>query len=356
MFATLLGGLPRPPARDERAGQGPAGGWPTDDLEAAIETVVRAQEAAGLDLLTDGRLRIPDLLDVAASLAGVTGTAATRLQAGALPTWNGPITVDLWRAAAALTRHGLKQALPGPYTLGRRVDGGRRGRTALTMAFAEAIRREVEALAAAGCPLVEIEELDAHLIGDDEGERRRFRDAHRRLADGVTGTHLSLSIVGGSAHTAGAATILDAPYSSLAVDLIAGPDNWYLVVATPADRGIVAGALSPLPGSQDGPELLLWAAQYAASTAGRGLVRVGLGTAGGLAALDWPAAEQKLARLGEAVRIASLEPGDELAGALDPRAISSRSAALGRYTPAPKASKAKASKAKAPKRRPGTKP
>ncbi|HEV2006424.1 MAG TPA: hypothetical protein VGQ85_07395, partial [Candidatus Limnocylindrales bacterium] len=187
-----------------------------------------------------------------------------------------------------------------------------------------------------GCPLVEIEELDAHLIGDDEAERRLFRDAHHRIADGVQGTHLSLSIVGGSAHAAGSATILGPPYHSLAVDLIAGPDNWYLVSAAPMDRGIVVGALSAADSVAEGPELLIWAANYAASTQGRGLVRVGLGTAGGLATLGWAEAVAKLNALGNAARLAALPPGEELATAVDPRSIDSRTAALGRRRGAPR--------------------
>jgi methionine synthase II (cobalamin-independent) len=294
------------------------------DLEAAVEMAIRAQESAGLEPVTDGRLRTPKLLDLAPAFVGrASGPPSTT-----------SIAVASWRAAAALTDRAVKQSLPGPYTLGRRGSPRRRDRAAATMAFAEALRCEVEALAQAGCPLVEIEELDAHLIGDDEAERRTFREAHRRLADGTAGTHLSLSIVGGSAHAAGTATILDAPYHSLAVDLIAGPDNWYLVAAAPMDRGIVVGALSAEESPAEGPELLIWAANYAASTHGRGLVRVGLGTAGGLADLSWDEAVGKLDALGRAAHLAALPPGDELAGALDPRAIDSRSAALGRRRPA----------------------
>ncbi|HEV2006239.1 MAG TPA: hypothetical protein VGQ85_06445, partial [Candidatus Limnocylindrales bacterium] len=240
MFATLLGGLPMP--------LGP--GATTLDLEAAVEAAIRAQEAAGLEPVTDGRLRTPNLLD----LGGVLVANAGR------PPTSTPVTQASWRAAAALTDRAVKQALPGPYTLGRRGAAPRPG--AATLAYAEALRREVDALAAAGCPLVEIEELDAHLIGDDEAERRLFRDAHKRITDGVQGTHLSLSIVGGSAHAAGSATILGAPYHSLAVDLIAGPDNWYLVSAAPIDRGIVVGALAAADSPAEGPELLIWAANY----------------------------------------------------------------------------------------------
>ena len=332
MFATLLGGLPRPVE---------AGGA-TLDLEAAVEAAIRAQESAGLEPVTDGRLRTPDLLDLGGALLRnvepPTGTTPATT----------PVTLASWRTAAALTDRAVKQALPGPYTLGRRsatpTAGGsrrsdrarRRDRAAATMAFADALRREVDALAEAGCRLIEIEELDAHLIGDDEAERRLFRDAHHRITDGVDGSHLSLSIVGGSAHTAGSATILGAPYHSLAVDLIAGPDNWYLVTAAPMDRGIVVGARSAADSPVEGPELLIWAANYAASTQGRGLVRVGLGTAGGLANLSWDEAVAKLNALGEAARLAALPPGDELADAVDPRSIDSRTAAVGRRRGSPK--------------------
>ena len=99
-------------------------------------------------------------------------------------------------------------------------------------------------LAAAGCPLIEIHEPAATTIGADEAERALFREAHLRLLDGVEGSHLSLALTGGNADAAGIETLLAAPYASLAVDLIAGPDNWRLVAATPGDRGIVCGALS----------------------------------------------------------------------------------------------------------------
>jgi hypothetical protein len=187
----------------------------------------------------------------------------------------------------------------------------------------------VQALAAAGCPLVEIEETDAHLVGEDERERALFREAHRRLADGIEGTHLSLSIVGGSAWSAGLETIIDAPYASLAVDLIEGPDNWNLVTRLPGDRGVIAGALPAKDSPADAKELLVWAARYAAAAQRRGLDRVGLGSAGSWANLTWAAGVEKLHRLGEAARLASTPAGERLARQLDPRAVSARRAAMG---------------------------
>src|SRR4029077_10900381 len=139
-------------------------------------------------------------------------------------------------------------------------------------------------------------------IGTDEAERALFRETHLRLLDGIAGSPLSLALPVGDAEAAGFETLLAAPYASLAVDLISGPDNWRLVTATPGELGIVCGALPAGLRTDDGPELLLWAGAYAASAGGRGFARVGLATASSLAALPWDAAVRKLERLGEAAR------------------------------------------------------
>src|SRR5438093_312125 len=142
-------------------------------------------------------------------------------------------------------------------------------------------------------PVPEIQEtaIDRLSVPDQRGQ---FQAAHERLLEKATGTHLSLSIVGGAPDPAAWAALLELPYASLAVDLIAGPDNWNLVTRLAGDRGVVAGVIEPVAGSDDRPELPVWAAHYAASTGGRGLARVGLATAGDLSALSWSAAATKL--------------------------------------------------------------
>jgi len=322
MFATLLGGLPRPFGPD---------GQPLTSDDEAVAAALDAQEAAGLGPLTDGRLRTTGFLGAFAALEGIAGSPAEpRLVAA--PTWRTPLTVDAWSFAAAHAPGLVKQALPGPYTLGRRLGGT--DAEGATMAFAAVVGSELRALADAGCAFIEIEERDAHLIGTDEVERARFARAHRRVLDGIEGLHCSLAIIGGSADAAGSETMLAAPYPSLAVDLIAGPDNWRLVRDMPGDRGIVCGAMSPRAGSDDGPELLIWAAAYAASGNARGRARVGLAIAGGLEHLSWPDAVRKMERLGTAAGLAAGSMADA-APHLDPRALDLRSAALGRYTGPP---------------------
>jgi methionine synthase II (cobalamin-independent) len=284
MFATLLGPLPRPPLAPDAS-----------DLEL-VEMAVRAQVEAGLEPVTDGGLE------------------------------NGRPPLGRWLAMAGLTAAAAKQDVIGPLTAARGAD------EADVLAAADAVNADLRALASAGCPLIEVHEPAAIEIGADEPARRLFRDAHRRLLDGVDGPHLSLAIIGGNADATGIETLLSAPYASLAVDLIAGPENWRLVVAAPGDLGIVLGALSPEAGSDDALEVLLWAAAYAASTAGRGPARVGLATAGSLARLPWDVAIDKMRRLGEAARLAGLPP-DELRRSIDPRAVDIRSAAFGRFVP-----------------------
>lgn len=277
MFGTLLGSLPRPPL--------PAGAAPA----ALLAAVVRAQEAAGLEPITDAGFGVADS------------------------------AVERWRATAALTDRPVKAVLTGPYSTGLP---------------AEAIRDEILALAAAGCPLIEIHEPAAVTIGSDPAKRKAFRDAHLRLLDGVAGVHCSLAITGGNADAAGVETLLAAPYASLGVDLIAGPENWRLVVATPGERGVICGAIAAQAGTDDRPEVLLWAAGYAASTSKRGPARVGLATASSFAGLSWEDAIRKLGILGRAVQLADQAP-DDARRSLDPRAVDSRSAALGRVTPRP---------------------
>jgi methionine synthase II (cobalamin-independent) len=313
MFATLLGAYPPAPE-------------PMSDDEL-VRGVVAELEAVGLEPLTDGAVR----------------------RRSALADW--PIDPDAvvaeWRFAAALTDRAVKQSLPGPYTIARdglpnrrhgtgpieRPQSGRDAADTPTNAAlaGERLREVVMALAAAGCPLIEIEEPAAIRIGEDEAERKHFLDAHRRLTDGVAGlVHLSLAVTGGNADTAGSTTFFDLPYASYAFDLIAGPDNWRLIAEAPGDRGIICGALTPSADSSDGPETLVWAAHYAASTGGRGLDRVGLANASSLAGLDREGARRKITLLADAARIASAASPEDLARLLDPRALGRSRAGIGR--------------------------
>ncbi|HSL33153.1 MAG TPA: hypothetical protein VK871_05850, partial [Candidatus Limnocylindrales bacterium] len=129
MFATLLG--PYPPAGPETPGA-PGG----DD---AVGRTVAELAAAGLEPLSDG--------EQAWAAHGDPAAVAER-----------------WRVAAAATDRLVKQAVAGPYTLGS--TGG-------PDAGVDRLAAAIDGLVAAGCPLVEVEEPAANMIGDDV-ERHRF--------------------------------------------------------------------------------------------------------------------------------------------------------------------------------------
>lgn len=292
MFATLLGPLPRPQLPGDAA------------PEALLDAVLEVQIEHDLEPLTDGGWPL-DVGDPVAS----------------------------WRATAARTDRLVKAVIDGPATSGR---------------SATDLRALVHDLAGAGCRWIEVHEPAATTIGTDHDARARYAEAHRTMtADVGADVHLSLAITGGNADTAGIETVLAGAYSSLALDLITGPDNWRLATTTPRDVGLICGAVSTLAGSDDGPEMLLWAAGYAASMRGRGPARVGLATAGSLAALPWDVAAQKVERLGHAARLASL-PAEDVKAAIDPRAVDARSAALGRYDPAASRRSMKSRKSSSP--------
>lgn len=276
MFATLLGPLPRPPLPDGAA------------AEAVLDAVLELQRSNGLEPLIDGGWPV-----------------------------SGDDPVAAWTATARRAGGIVKAVVDGPVSSGR---------------SAADVRAILLRLADAGCPWIEVHEPAATTIGADPDARMRFAETHRALTEGFDGIHLSLAVTGGAADDAGIETILAGSYASLALDVIGGPGNWRLAAVTPTERGIVCGALSTRAGSDDGPEILLWAVSYAASTGGRGPDRVGLATAGSLAHLPWDAAARKVERLGHAARLA-VAPTDARKAAIDPRAVDIRSAATGRYVP-----------------------
>jgi len=332
LFATLHGGLPVPPT------EAPASTG--DDRPALVAAIVAAQAAAGLDPVTDGDLVVGDpFRSLPLHLAGIDEDAQGGLVVSRPPTWEAPMTVEAWRMVARSTERdggqGLaaKVRLPGPFSLARTLQGGGLRAEALELGLAEALNQEIRALEAAGCPLVQVDEPELVRVGDDPARRRRFVEAARRLLEG-TRIHAMLAVVGGSADAAGAATVFDAPFASLLVDLIAGPDNWRLVRQAPTDRGIVCAALPVEADRTIDLPLLVWAAGYAAASNGRGSERVGLATAGSLAGLPWEEADRRMHLLGEAAAVVDATP-EERAARLDPRALSRPRRTLGWAAPTP---------------------
>jgi 5-methyltetrahydropteroyltriglutamate--homocysteine methyltransferase len=97
--------------------------------------------------------------------------------------WPGPITVEWWKYAQSLTKKPVKGMLTGPYTvMDWSFNEHYADRTATCMALAGVIRKEVEALIAADCKIIQ---LDEPALSVRPEELAIAIEAMRRVTDGL---------------------------------------------------------------------------------------------------------------------------------------------------------------------------
>ena len=166
----------------------------------AVLVALAAQEAAGIDIVTDGEQgRQHFVHGFLARVAGVDftkrvtiGIRADRYKAE-VPTVVGPISrmgpvhADEARFARAHTRRRLKFTLPGPMTIvDTLADEHYRDRARLAMEFARLLNEESRELAAAGVDVIQLDEPAFNVYMDDV--RTWGIDALHRAIDGVAAT------------------------------------------------------------------------------------------------------------------------------------------------------------------------
>ena len=174
----IVGSLPKP---SWLAQPGLRAAWQSsgEELRAAqdeaVREAIRAQEEAGLDVVTDGELRRRHY--IGGFLDGLTGidqerTAKKQTRGGRYAESmdvprivgdvrrRGPILVEACRFARALTTRRLKVTLPGPMTMADDVadEHYRGGHQALAMRFAEILNAEARDLVDAGADVVQFDE------------------------------------------------------------------------------------------------------------------------------------------------------------------------------------------------------
>jgi 5-methyltetrahydropteroyltriglutamate--homocysteine methyltransferase len=130
---------------------------------------IEKQEELGVDVLVDGEQYRGDMVAYFAEIipgfskGGLVRSYGNRyyhkpIITGAV-SWPGPITVEWWQYAQGLTKKPVKGMLTGPYTV---MDWSFNeyypDRRATCLALADVIRKEVEALIAAGCKIIQIDE------------------------------------------------------------------------------------------------------------------------------------------------------------------------------------------------------
>ena len=199
--ASIIGSLPRPAWHTAQLGRRSFleamvnARW-REQYEDAVSTHLRAQEVAGLDICTDGDAHYDEEIggwswqsyplthmagfsqEVALTPPAVANVAPPRgmilhdqLEARVLPRITGPLGPGdlqysaMWKVAQRLTRQPVKFGTIMPELLAAAVhDDYYKDPVERVWAFSEAINQELNALADTGCPVVQMEEPQIHMV------------------------------------------------------------------------------------------------------------------------------------------------------------------------------------------------
>jgi 5-methyltetrahydropteroyltriglutamate--homocysteine methyltransferase len=165
----------------------------------AVLLAIRAQEEAGLDIITDGEAGRESYSNAFATvLDGVDidnpGTALDRSgHPNPVPRITGPISrpqaagADAVRFLRASTAKTIKVTVPGPFTMAQQAQNDYYPSTeAAALGYAEAVNAEVADLFAAGADIVQLDE--PYLQARPEEARKYGVSALKRALDGIMGT------------------------------------------------------------------------------------------------------------------------------------------------------------------------
>ena len=173
--------------------------WLEQAQDDATILAIRAQERAGLDIITDGEMRRESYSNrFATALEGVDidnpGTALDRSgHPNPVPRVVGkirrkyPVQVRDLQFLRANTDHLIKTTVPGPFTMAQQAQNDYyESEEDLIMDYAAAVNEEISDLAAAGADVVQLDE--PYLQARPEKARQYGVRALRRALDGVTVT------------------------------------------------------------------------------------------------------------------------------------------------------------------------
>jgi 5-methyltetrahydropteroyltriglutamate--homocysteine methyltransferase len=165
----------------------------------ATRVAIRAQEEAGLDVVTDGEIRRESYSNhFATALSGVDidnpGEALDRSgHPNPVPrvvgdiVRPGPIERSDLEFLRAHTDRTVKITVPGPFTMSQQAQDDHYGDPrSVALAYADAVNQEVKDLFAAGADIVQLDE--PYMQARPEPAREFGLEALNRALDGVTGT------------------------------------------------------------------------------------------------------------------------------------------------------------------------
>jgi 5-methyltetrahydropteroyltriglutamate--homocysteine methyltransferase len=317
---TVVGSYPKPPDEGQpfvvrttlhKLERGEA---TVDDLKAAQDdlarTIIKEQEDAGTDIVTDGHARWEDILTPFARHIGgfeIGGLLRwfdnnvyfRRPIATGKVDWRGPSTVEDFRFAQAATDRTVKAVIPGPTTFARlSIDEYYADHEKYVEALAKVLAQEAFELEAAGAKLIQIDEpalLDAP--EDLELAKRAIGIITNELRSDETKTILATYF--GDAKRLGA-ELFDIPVDGYGFDLVSGPENRNLIEQVPDGKKVQAGIVDARNTKLERVDELRATIDALASVVGED--RLLVSPSAGLEFLPREKARAKLQRLGAAVK------------------------------------------------------
>ena len=234
---------------------------------SVIQEIVQEQAEAGLDLVTDGQIRWYDPIShFTGRLDGIKINGLLRFfdtnfyirQPVVIDqvVWKGPVLVEEFGSAQAVSPKPVKVVVTGPYTLGQFsiLESSRyRDLPELVAAYTEALMKEVEALAAAGATLIQIDEPS---ILQHPGDAGLVKTALTRIASRKGQARLLLATYFGDA--APLYEVLQAfPVDALGFDFTYSRDLADLIARRGSDKAVAFGLIDGRNTRMDRTEAIL---------------------------------------------------------------------------------------------------
>ena len=224
-----------------------------EDLEQAfqehVRTVIAEQEAAGIDVVTDGHARWDDILTpFARHMSGVQIGGLLRwfdnnvyyrrpICTGKIE-WRGPASVDDLKFAQSVASRPVKAVIPGAVTFAHlSVDEHYANHEEFAMAIARVLAQEAFELEAAGATHIQIDEP---ALLDHPEDLDLARECVYIITNELKSAETILCTYFGDAKRLGP-QLFDFNVDTFGLDLISGPENVVLINELPSEKKLQAG-------------------------------------------------------------------------------------------------------------------
>lgn len=256
---TVVGSYPKPPEEGQTFTVRKThhaiekGNATPEDLKKAqddlVTSVIKEQEAAGIDLVTDGHGRWDDILtpfarqirgfEIGGLLRWFDNNVYYRkpICTGPLE-WGGPSSVESFKFAQSVAAKPVKAVLPGPVTFAHlSIDEHYADHENFVLAIARVIAQEAFELEAAGATVIQIDE-PALLNAPEDLELAK--NAIYIITNELKSSETILATYFGDAKRLGP-DLYDIGVDGYGFDLISGPENLQVIKELPGEKKLQAG-------------------------------------------------------------------------------------------------------------------